>query len=156
MAQASCCWNCAAHTSLVYELTSSPCFAHKSSRSCWCLISNHTQHFEFSYPKPVGAEQLALAELVQLEELVLKFENYDQMESSPLMEFLCSQNELRITIYNENNQEECQVCGERVPTLPVFPTEPHKGPSNERSFIYLRLPALKSLLQITSAVAANL
>lgn len=58
LAQASCCWNCAVHTSLVYELTYPRALAIRAHMFAGCLISNHAQHLEFSHPKPEGPEHL--------------------------------------------------------------------------------------------------
>lgn len=97
MAQSSCCWNCALQASLVHELILSPCFDHNSSCACWLLHPKPYTAFENFHSQSQWELSSWHCWACATWRISLKFENYDQMGSSPLVTFLCSQTELRIT-----------------------------------------------------------
>lgn len=96
LAQPSCCWNCAVHTSLVYELTYPHALAIRA-HVCRLPHLKPCTAFGIFTPKARGTWAAGTCWACATWRICLKFENYGQMESSPLMAFLRSQTELRIT-----------------------------------------------------------
>lgn len=96
LSQSSCCWNCAVHTNLLSELALSPRFGHEISRACW-LPHLKPYHLELFIPKASGSWATDTCWACATWKINLKFEIYNQTESSLVMVFLCSQTELWIT-----------------------------------------------------------
>jgi len=101
------------------------------------------------YPKPVGEEQLVVAEHMKLGKLIWNFEIKSKWSPHPSWCFCIpgSSCEWLRGVANTQRQGTYAVC---------LPNITSQRSHDQRFFVYLYLPALTSLFQITSVVAVIL